>query len=50
MALVLPLQHQYLNEGNVMTTYNEYRYQAFTTNILLRDMRFHKSAPKAGEK
>ncbi len=32
-----------------MTTYNDYRYQAFTTNLLLRDMRFHKSAPKAGE-
>jgi hypothetical protein len=32
-----------------MTTYNDYRYKAFTTKLLLRDMRFHKSAPKAGE-
>lgn len=32
-----------------MTNYNDYRYKAFTTKLLLRDMRFHKSAPKAGE-
>lgn len=32
-----------------MTTNNDYRYKAFTTKLLLRDMRFHKSAPKAGE-
>ena len=32
-----------------MTTNNDYRYKAFTTKLLLRDMRFHKSAAKAGE-
>jgi thiol-disulfide isomerase/thioredoxin len=32
-----------------MTTHNNYRYKAFTTQLLLHDMRFHKSAPKAGE-
>ena len=32
-----------------MTSSNDYRYKAFTTKLLLRDMRFHKSAPKAGE-
>lgn len=32
-----------------MTINNDYRYKAFTTKLLLRDMRFHKSAPKAGE-
>lgn len=37
------------NEDNTMTTNNDYRYKTFTTNLLLRDMRFHKSAPKAGE-
>ena len=32
-----------------MTVNNDYRYKKFTTKLLLRDMRFHKSAPKAGE-
>lgn len=32
-----------------MTINNDYRYKKFTTKLLLRDMRFHKSAPKAGE-
>ena len=32
-----------------MTTNNDYRYKTFTTKLLLRDMRFHKSALKAGE-
>lgn len=32
-----------------MTVNNDYRYMKFTTNLLLRDMRFHKSTPKAGE-
>jgi len=32
-----------------MTTDNDYRYQSFTTKLLLRDMRFQKSTPKAGE-
>ena len=31
------------------TTNNDYRYKTFTTQLLLGDMRFHKSAPKAGE-
>ena len=37
------------NEDNTMTTNNDYRYKTFTTKLLLRDMRFHKSAPKTGE-
>lgn len=32
-----------------MTGNNEYRYKAFTTKLLMRDMHFNKSAPKAGE-
>lgn len=32
-----------------MTTNNDYRYKAFTTKLLMRDMRFRKSAPKAGK-
>ncbi|MDX2504588.1 MAG: redoxin family protein [Gammaproteobacteria bacterium] len=32
-----------------MTVNNDYRYHTFTTKLLLRDMRFHPSAPKAGE-
>jgi peroxiredoxin len=32
-----------------MTANNDYRYRAFTTKLLLRDMRFRRSAPKAGE-
>lgn len=32
-----------------MTGNNEYRYKAFTAKLLMRDMHFHKSAPKAGE-
>lgn len=32
-----------------MSKNNDYRYQAFTTKLLLWDMRFRKSAPKAGE-
>lgn len=32
-----------------MAANSNYRYQAFTTKLLLRDMRFHQSAPKAGE-
>lgn len=32
-----------------MTVNNDYRYKEFTTKLLLRDMRFRKSAPKAGE-
>jgi len=32
-----------------MTKNNDYRYKTFTTQLLLGDMRFHKSAPKAGE-
>ena len=32
-----------------MTANNDYRYKKFTTKLLLRDIRFHKSAPKAGE-
>ena len=32
-----------------MTVNNDYRYNAFTTKLLLRDMRFHKSVPEAGE-
>jgi len=32
-----------------MTSNDEYRYNAFTTKLLLRDMHFHKSAPIAGE-
>ena len=32
-----------------MTTNDDYRYKKFTTRLLMRDMRFHKSAPKAGE-
>ena len=31
-----------------MTINNGYRYRKFTTNLLLRDMRFNKLAPKAG--
>jgi len=35
--------------GLTMTSKNEYRYKTFTTKLLLRDMQFHKSAPRAGE-
>ena len=32
-----------------MKNVNSYRYTSFTTKLLFRDMRFDKSAPKAGE-
>lgn len=40
---------EYSDKAKAMTTGNDYRYKTFTAKLLLRDMRFHKSAPKSGE-